>query len=447
MDTQPRDTIGRFDEKPNSAPEVTLGASGVDTSILDAALEPYGLTLSDVPLDHEGRSLEDRFREIAEAAALPDLPTLDSDLQDQLGHPNYGRHRGGPYPVWWDPNLGPNDDDQAKDLNALTREEAEAQGLILLADVHTRNGGGNRECYNCPDYGDGPDGHDDDCLAGVIEKLQEHPAYHGDWDNDFDYTYADFYFRIDPDRTFAAYETDREALRRTRARAALKALKKGDIAPWDLFPTNPDTAAEIERLSEQADKARGRARLATEKLRRLPEDAQLNGVVRAEHGSDLDGAIAYLEGRADSFGKFPGSRWHKSFPYDNLTRRRRDDAVKYATEREKAVETRRALAEDSLSPTVRSVLEAALTSPTMGLKYAEQRAEQAEADVAKHLVALRTARALLDEPLKQAAVAGDFAERASALRRVRTWPGDPSAAPAPAPTQTATEPASSDDWG
>lgn len=44
--------------------------------------------------------------------------------------------------------------------------------------IYTRNGGGNRESY-----------------ADVIADLQAHPLYLRDADDDFDATYATFYFR------------------------------------------------------------------------------------------------------------------------------------------------------------------------------------------------------------------------------------------------------------
>jgi len=64
---------------------------------------------------------------------------------------------------------------------------AEADGDTLLIRIHTRNGGGNREDYE-------PE----------IESMRAHPWFVRDADDDFDYTYADFYFKppmdeIDPD--------------------------------------------------------------------------------------------------------------------------------------------------------------------------------------------------------------------------------------------------------
>jgi len=56
----------------------------------------------------------------------------------------------------------------------------ESSGELLLIRVHTRMGGGNRD-----DYEDS------------IENMRAHPWYLTDEDDDFDYTYADFWFVVD----------------------------------------------------------------------------------------------------------------------------------------------------------------------------------------------------------------------------------------------------------
>jgi hypothetical protein len=56
----------------------------------------------------------------------------------------------------------------------------EAHGDRPLIRVHTRNGGGNREDYDDP-------------------SMQAHPWYVRDEDDDFDCTYADYWFAPDPD--------------------------------------------------------------------------------------------------------------------------------------------------------------------------------------------------------------------------------------------------------
>ena len=57
----------------------------------------------------------------------------------------------------------------------------ERDGDAPVIRIHTRNGGGNREDY-----------------ADAITSMQAHPWYDRDEDDDFDSTYADFYFRPDP---------------------------------------------------------------------------------------------------------------------------------------------------------------------------------------------------------------------------------------------------------
>lgn len=54
----------------------------------------------------------------------------------------------------------------------------EHEGDNLLIRVHTRNGGGNRDVYDDP-------------------SMQAHPWYVRDEDQDFDCTYADYWFRPD----------------------------------------------------------------------------------------------------------------------------------------------------------------------------------------------------------------------------------------------------------
>lgn len=70
----------------------------------------------------------------------------------------------------------------------------EGDKLILF----TRNGGGNRDCWEAEECGDAssPEFHDPDCLVYVNWKLTTHPLYIKDYDDDFDCTYASFEFRV-----------------------------------------------------------------------------------------------------------------------------------------------------------------------------------------------------------------------------------------------------------
>lgn len=78
----------------------------------------------------------------------------------------------------------------------------DAKGRIA---VYTRGGGGNRGCY-CDDHAKdeertvdlsgGGDKHAPGCVVPTHHTNRKHPAYLLDDDDDFDSTYATFYFRI-----------------------------------------------------------------------------------------------------------------------------------------------------------------------------------------------------------------------------------------------------------
>lgn len=65
---------------------------------------------------------------------------------------------------------------QAIEVGRYRDAWVEHEGDDLLIRVHTRNGGGNREDYDDP-------------------SIQAHPWYVRDEDDDYDCTYADYWFR------------------------------------------------------------------------------------------------------------------------------------------------------------------------------------------------------------------------------------------------------------
>lgn len=72
--------------------------------------------------------------------------------------------------------------------------EKDSNGEPVIA-IYTRNGGGNREHYSYaePPVSEGPEC---DCTGCVgTYRLPAHPLYIRDRDDDFDYTYATFYFK------------------------------------------------------------------------------------------------------------------------------------------------------------------------------------------------------------------------------------------------------------
>ena len=70
--------------------------------------------------------------------------------------------------------------------------------------VFTRTGGGNDECYCRGSFGRnseeveklGPADHFDGCYRAMTQQLRSHPLYQRDEYDDFDQTYAYFYFEI-----------------------------------------------------------------------------------------------------------------------------------------------------------------------------------------------------------------------------------------------------------
>jgi hypothetical protein len=80
-------------------------------------------------------------------------------------------------------NLSPNDIPRFRDAYY----EADENRLV----IYTRTGGGNREYYG------EPDGYDNADYEGPFNSdLEAHPEYISDEDDDFDATYAYFYFNI-----------------------------------------------------------------------------------------------------------------------------------------------------------------------------------------------------------------------------------------------------------
>lgn len=73
--------------------------------------------------------------------------------------------------------------------------EGQEDGTCRFA-IYTRNGGGNREHYD-DEKEAGPDCECTGCIATY--RLPADPAYLSDRDDDFDCTYATFYFKVPED--------------------------------------------------------------------------------------------------------------------------------------------------------------------------------------------------------------------------------------------------------
>ena len=281
---------GEFGEQPHTDPGDLQLAGGT----LADALDRYGVTAADLP------GIEEAWATAFAALDGERPPTVKDLADDVLGHPNFGRHRGGPWLVRYDPNHP--DGSSTYDDGPVRDDE------MLALQVHTRNGGGNRECY-C-----GRDRHDDDCLAPVIDALQSHPLHLHDEDDDFDPTYADFWFRIPDEHRQAFLEVHRNR-RAATAYANSEALREdmlaGEVPPWRLLADQKRLAA----IGEQLQRAKNR---------------RMDPLIRERHEryvAEADTANGWLTG-SDEPGTFNAitvmrdlSRPSSTFTY------RRDDVV------------------------------------------------------------------------------------------------------------------------
>lgn len=98
-----------------------------------------------------------------------------------------------------------------------------------VVSVSARQGGGNRECY-CDDY----ENHDSGCLEVNNEELVAHPNYLSDADDDYDSTYATFYYDagITP-KQVEDYEVKADTMRKLAYDdLILEGAKSGEMTPW-----------------------------------------------------------------------------------------------------------------------------------------------------------------------------------------------------------------------
>jgi hypothetical protein len=112
--------------------------------------------------------------------------------------------------------------------------------------IYTRQGGGNRQCY-CEELE--REHVPEQCYAACNEELARHPLYVRDADDEFDATYATFYFRA-PDQfraLLAAAAVDHVNMSE-RWQAAIDRVKAGELRPAETamadqlgaFLTDPD---------------------------------------------------------------------------------------------------------------------------------------------------------------------------------------------------------------
>lgn len=435
-------TAGQFVTASRGETGVSLRAGhDVDQRLVDA-LARYDLSVDDVPPDHEGKTLAQRWAEAVERADGPDVPSLESTLDDMLGNPEYGRHRGGPDLVWTkNGSVVLDDDDDAESVCDLDDERWGTSGWSVAARVHTRNGGGNRECWCSRD----DDGHDDGCLKPVIDKLQAHPAYLYDKDDSGDHTYADFYFEVaNPDAARSAARRQREHAEQERARSLIRRIEAGPQdadwladeaaavpAPWMVMPPNPATAREIAAARERLDASRDgvMSPRAAEALGvRVEYRDSWSGPRRAvvtftaEHAADVH---AMLEWTDDTTQLMPETkaRW------DGVRRGAMGDCIFYAgrvqefaDHARRTASVREALDAGGMHPDVEHVLREALDSPSS--KLSESLYHEAVQALQVSAQRLRELLPGVQAAAEALAVREQDRQLAHLPADARRWPGD-----------------------
>lgn len=129
--------------------------------------------------------------------------------------------------------------------------------------VYTRNGGGNRDCWELDGCKNETDAegrtvtvHDPACMTTINGKLQKHPLYVSDKDDDFDCTYASFTFRVPEQyreevkqlQAAQAPDTGKPLLDRTeQVMADIKSM-----TPEQIRKEFPQISAIVDKISEES---------------------------------------------------------------------------------------------------------------------------------------------------------------------------------------------------
>ncbi|ACL42164.1 hypothetical protein Achl_4213 (plasmid) [Pseudarthrobacter chlorophenolicus A6] len=156
----------------------------------------------------------------------------------------------------------------------LERDEDSGDPVIV---VHTRNGGGNRECYSDP-----CDGTCTGCIQ--TDAIPALPTYLRDTDDEDDRTYANNYFRpLDAAAGLAALEAQERRTKLNELTYYRKAITEGTQPPWVvLSPVRGK--ADRARIYRELERARQSAR--NDSQRRGTADAVLAAL---ENGTPMPG--------------------------------------------------------------------------------------------------------------------------------------------------------------
>jgi hypothetical protein len=235
---------GQFAATAHNEPDLTLaGPPRVLTE-----LEPYG----EIPAPLDGQTLEtgepaaatfedsyrEYFRPLDEHEEAHGPYTVQSSMSEGeildlagIGDVNLGRHRG----------------------TYLERDENTGEPVIV---VHTRNGGGNRECWQ-----DDCDGQCTGCIQ--TDAIPALPTYLRDADDEGDSTYANNYFRaVDPAAGLAALEAEERKQTLNKLIYYREAIASGKQPPWAVLSPVRGQQERQRVYAELNEKRRGASQCA-----------------------------------------------------------------------------------------------------------------------------------------------------------------------------------------
>lgn len=407
--TVQRDRNGRFAEK-NGAPSEVVLDQPVDPT-LEESLRAYGLTAADVPLDHEGRTIVERWNEVFACLDEERLTTVEEYVNNEL-NADFGRLRGGPWLAW--PEIGVPMEDWK-----TVRPGDDWTGRTPVAMVHTRNGGGNRECW-CDDS----DNHDATCLAVVVENLQNHPAHVMDEDSSMDCTYANFAFRVDREAVQTLFRTSGLSREQETARRVLSQIADGEMPPWFVFPTNPATQARIEEYRAQAaDLLVGKV---LKSQNQLPSGQKANSIPDERHADALRAKLAVLNGDDSAIPASDARVWY--FDRHTGLKKEREAYEEAVRASEAVVAANEALADPSTPPALAHALRSAL-SASLGISYSAKKLPEREKALAQRRESILKDLDVVENVIRRQAMQVYIRDQISTLTQDITWPGE---GPAPA---------------
>lgn len=405
-----RDSGGRFSEKSGLTAEVTLEAP-VDPELVNA-LDAYGITVNDVPLDHEGKSIVERWNEKFSVLAEERHTTVEEHLTRELDV-DFGRLRGGPYLAW--PEIGTPMEDWE-----TVRSGDSWEGRTPVAVVHTRNGGGNRECY-CDD-----DDHAPGCVARAVEIMEEHPAHLMNEDNSWDTTYANFAFKVERESAHKLFKKSKLSQAQETARNNHKAISEGRLVPWSVFPRNPETEAKISQLKADSDAVKPPDLRGNNTL---PSGLRTAGLPEQKHLDALRRKIALLDGEPDAVEdeRDSGRLWY----YDRYTGLKKtrdsyDDSVKAA---EAVAASRAAIEDPTTPPALAYALEKGMQA-SLGISYEAKKLEEREQALKRRRAEIEKDAELIEDYVRRSNMRSYIAKEVKRLTDEITWPGED-----PAPTK------------